>query len=345
MTRLLQLSSFGPVAVLDLRTDRNQLESVDYHNGDISSKADVMAVLRKVQPRTIIHVASPPAMLHDHRLYDKVNIDGTRTLVECAQQLGSVRAFVYTSSASVVHDSVNDLVMADESLPVLQYPQQTEYYSHTKGVAEGIVLAANRSPPTMLTTAIRPAGIFGEADYQNLAKQVEAARAGKFRFQMGDGRNLFDFTYVGNVAHAHIVAAEALLRRADESETPASSGRVDGQAFFITNDEPRPFWDFARAVAANAGFPVAKEQVWVIPKSVGLVIATIVEWIVWLFSMGTKQPTMSRSAIKFSCMTRTYCIDRAKRDLGYRPVISLDEGIKRGVQWFLEHDPMKEKAA
>lgn len=158
------------ILVLDLDTEHNRFPHVSYCDVDITSHSNVQAVLEKIIPRTIIHTASPnvltehPNFATRKDLYEKVNILGAQNLIECAGKCGSVKAFVYTSSASVVHDSVNDLFEADESLPVLQTPQQTEIYLHTKGVAEKIVVAANRRYGTMLTTTIRPTSMFGEDD-------------------------------------------------------------------------------------------------------------------------------------------------------------------------------------
>lgn len=65
------------------------------------------------------YTASPVVASGSTALYYKVNVEGTRNLIECAGKLGGVKAFVYTSSAAVVHDSVSDLMDADERLPVL----------------------------------------------------------------------------------------------------------------------------------------------------------------------------------------------------------------------------------
>ncbi len=334
VSHLLSLEPAVSVSVLDLRTDSNRFPSVSYHDGDISSKSQVKAILQKIKPRVIFHTASPHAAnVRDQSLFTRVNVDGTRNLVECALELGTVKAFVYTSSASVVHDSVSDLIDADETLPILRFPKQTEFYSHTKGIAEEIVLAANTKDGPMLTAALRPAGIFGEGDQVIVASMVKAAEAGKYRFQMGDGKNRFDFTYVENLVQAHISAATALLKSHASREPLSDQLRVDGEAFFITNDEPYRFWDFARSLGAAAGYPVKEEQIWVIPKSVGVFVGAIAEWVVWLTSFGKKRPTLNRQAIKFSCMTRTYRIDKAKRRLGYKPKISMKEGIRRSGEW------------
>lgn len=325
--------------VLDLDTEHNRFHHVSYCDGDITSYSDVQAALQKIKPRTIIHNASPnvltehPNFATRKALYEKVNILGTQNLIECAGESGSVKAFVYTSSASVVHDSINDLFEADESLPVLQTPQQTEIYSHTKGVAENIVLAANRKYGSMLTTAIRPTSMFGEDDTGWIPNLLNIYKTGKTNIQLGNNSAQIDLLYVGNSADAHILAAETLYKM--HEETPHSE-RVDGEAFFVTNDEHYRFWDFARAVWHAAGDRSDPKRVWVIPKDVGLIMATFVEWIFWLVFWGSKEPQFTRRKIKHTCMNRTFRIDKAKSRLGYVPEVSMEEGIERGVKWFLE---------
>lgn len=92
-----------------------------------------------------------------------------------------MKAFVYTSSASVVHDSVSDMIEGDDSPPLLYLPDQTEIYSHSKAVADQLVLDANSTTPGgMLTSCIRPSMIFGEGDATTRAL-VERAAEGKYK--------------------------------------------------------------------------------------------------------------------------------------------------------------------
>lgn len=333
------LESHAKVSVLDFQVARNRFDNVEYHRADISKKPDVDKVFSHVQPEVIIHTASPTALSTDYALYRRVNVDGTRILLDCARSSKTVKAFVYTSSASVVHDSISDLVDADESFPVLYMPEQREFYSHTKALADDLVRASNAPNDGMLTLCLRPAGMFGEGDLNTLQKMIENAEAGKNKYQIGSGDNLFDWTYVGNAARAHILAAEALLSASSPSST--SDLRVDGEAFFITNGDPMPFWDFVRAIGEEAGFPIDRKNIWVIPRSVGLGLAMIVEWMVWAISFGKQKSTMTRGGIRYSCLTRTYRIDKAKERLGYAPTVDIKEGIRRGVNWWMEDKKKK----
>lgn len=344
MLQLVQNQSIQ-VCVLDIRTTRNRSPGVSYYDGDITSTERVQAVIREAKPDVIFHTASPIAESHYTNLYYPVNVEGTRNLLECAGDVGFVKAFVYTSSASVVYDSATDLVDADESFPVLRSPVQTEIYAHTKGLADDLVLASNRKYGNMLTVAVRPAGIFGEGDAQLIPQMMKAYETGKAKFQLGSNDTLFDFTYVGNVAYAHVLAAQKLIEACSASTPSLPSERIDGEAFFVTNDEPYPFWDFPQTLWAKAGDKTKPEERWVIPKGVGLTLAIIIEWIFFLLFWGRKEPSLTQKKVKFSCMNRTYRIDKAKSRLGYRAIVNMEEGIQRSVNWYMSTKIDGKKAA
>jgi sterol-4alpha-carboxylate 3-dehydrogenase (decarboxylating) len=204
-------------------------------------------------------------------------------------------------------------------------------------LAEIAVLEKNRSSKSFLTCAIRPAGIFGEGDVQVLPPMVKAAKEGQSRFQLGANENMFDFTYVGNVAHAHLLAAAGLLATSKLSITPLDTENIDGEAFFVTNDSPTYFWDFAHSVYREAGATVGVDPAtrWNIGANLAITVASLAEWALWPLG---KSPNLTKSRVRFSTLTRYYNITKAKQRLGYAPIVSLEEGIKRGVKDVLARD-------
>ncbi|PVH99207.1 hypothetical protein DM02DRAFT_615239 [Periconia macrospinosa] len=324
------------VAVLDLRTtsNRHASPSVSYHDGDITDASAMQALFTQIKPDVVFHTASPhfdaPSKIHD-----KVNVEGTDILIKAAQDSG-VKAFVYTSSASLVIDASMTVVNADETWPLITGAAQPEYYTTTKAFAETAVLAANRTPSSFLTCAIRPSGIFGEGDVQLLPPMLSACRKGQNKFQVGANTNLSDFTYVENVVYGHLLAAQALLQTHAMLPTiPLDSERVDGEPFFITNGQPVYFWDFARAVWHAAGDRKTLRDIWVLDRDFAMAVGTILENACWLLG---KKPNINRKQVRYSTMDRYYNIDKARKRLGYAPLVSLDEGIKRGVEALLEKE-------
>lgn len=323
------------ITVLDLKQPPHPVAGVDYQQADLTDYDAMRKFFDARHFDAVVHTASPVMTASKNRdVMRKVNVEGTRVLLRAAQET-HVKAFVYTSSASVIHDTQSDLVHADETYPLIMGKEQPEYYTTTKAEAELLVLAANRSAhyPNFLTAAIRPSGIFGEGDVQVLPPGLSAYYKGQTKIQIGPNENLFDFTEVTNVAHAHHLAAAALLATANRDAqglaAPLDHEKVDGEAFFITNDAPVYFFDFARMCWAAAGDKTRPEQVWTLSKDVGLFLATLMEWIFFLFRLG--KPNLTRQQVRYTCMTRYYNIDKAKKRLGYTPLVGLQDGIRRGV--------------
>jgi sterol-4alpha-carboxylate 3-dehydrogenase (decarboxylating) len=165
---------------------------------------------------------------------------------------------------------------------------------------------------------------------------VTAYKKGQTKFQVGDNHNMFDFTYVENVAHAHILAALALLQtHKNLPSVPLDHERVDGEAFLVTNGEPTYFWDFARTVWHEAGDRLPLSSVWHLGSDTAWTIGAILEWVFWVLG---KKPNLTRAQVKYSSMSKYHSISKARQRLGYQPIVSLGEGIRRGVQYILEQD-------
>ncbi|KAI1779969.1 sterol-4-alpha-carboxylate 3-dehydrogenase [Hypoxylon cercidicola] len=329
------------VSVVDLKCQRNRRPGVQYVEADITDGDGLTKLFGTLKPDVVIHTASPPAQglgAVANDVFKKVNVDGTRAVIAACQQ-NDVKVLVYTSSASVISNNRDDLINANEDYPVIRGKMQTEYYSETKAHAEELVLAANRAEGSdLLTTAIRPSGIFGEGDMQLVRHAVNVYREGKDKVQVGPNVNMFDFTYVENVAHAHLLAARALLVTHASSTAPLDHEKVDGEAFMITNESPVYFWDLMRAIWREAGSEKGTDHVWVMSRDLGLFLGYLSEV---AFAMLRKDPTFTRQRIVYSTMTRYYDIAKAKRRLGYKPLVSLSDGVKRTVKWTLEQEKMK----
>ena len=175
----------------------------------------------------------------------------------------------------------------------------------------------------MATCALRPHVVFGPGDNRFMPTLLAKGRNGQLRVQIGRGIWLSDYTYVTNMTDAVLLADEALAKGGLDSVAA-------GQAYFITNGEPMPFWDFIRKVAARLGFPPIKYRA---PKSLIYAIAAVKEGIDTLKG-GTlnAEDGMTRFAIRYMCTHHYFSIEKARRELGYNPAVSVDEGIERTCQ-------------
>jgi len=163
------------------------------------------------------------------------------------------------------------------------------------------------------TCVLRPSVICGESDNHLLPSIHECIAKRETPYIIGDGTNLWDVTYVGNVADAHVLAAENLL----------SSKTAAGEAFFIQNNEPITFRDLSLAIWKHFGH-LPPFQI-VIPAGLAWCAGFFAECLTWM--SGTRT-TLSRGSVKDACSVRYASGFKAAKILGYRPRVGIEEGIR-----------------
>lgn len=181
-----------------------------------------------------------------------------------------------------------------------------------------MVLGSNKG--ALATCALRPSGIFGPgADRLLVPSIVDRAKKGKLKFMIGTGENLFDWTYVGNVAAAHLLAARALA---------APGSGAAGEVFFITNDERHTFWGMLGDLAEGLGYdrPRVRLPVWLM-----LIVAHLAAFFGAL--LGTKTD-LNPMRVRLASVQRTVDVAKAKRVLGYAPAVSLARGKELTIEGF-----------
>ncbi|KAF2172638.1 hypothetical protein M409DRAFT_16600 [Zasmidium cellare ATCC 36951] len=307
-----------------------QVSGVTYLSADLGDDEAVLKAVQEAKPTVILHFASPRPFIEAPSLYERVNIQGVKNLLSACDIVGTVHAFVYCSSVSIIDNGRLATLHGDESWPVLFAPEQREPYWHSKAVGETLVLGHNaKNSQKMLTTALRVTSIFGEDDEQVIGGMIRQAKSGGFKVQIGEGRNRNCWTYVGTVTQAHVLAARCLLR--ERGSVVGDEMRVGGEAFFITNGEARSFWGFARQVATEAGFPVREEEVRVLPAFMAWVIGYVSEWVAWF---GGRKAEIRRASLRYAVVEQVFSMEKAKRRMGFVPAVGLDEAVRRGVESF-----------
>ncbi len=299
------------VTVLELNGDPHR-EDIEWLRTDIT---DPEAVRRGVEGADVVfHNAS---LVHTkasrEELIWAVNHKGTHNVMDACRELGVPR-MVYVSSASVVYEG-RDIENGGESLPYARNSQAI--YADSKIAAERDALAA--ASKDFRTIAIRPHLIFGPGDTRFLPALLAKAKSGSLRIKVGWGKWLSDFTYIDNLTDALLVADESL----------AASDEHSGKAYFVTNGEPTPFWDFVSEFARKLGYP---QPIASVPYPLAYAVATLVEgWDNLKGGTLNAEDGMSRFAIRYMCTHHYFSIERAKSELAWRPRVSLAEGIDRTV--------------
>lgn len=255
----------------------------------------------------VIHVAGKAGAWGAYDDYYAVNVTGTEHVIAACLACG-VSRLVQTSSPSVAHGG-GDIEGADESLP---YPDRyTAPYPATKALAERRVIAANGE--ALATVCLRPHLIWGPGDNQLLPRLLERAAKGPIRLPGGD--KLIDTVYVDNAAQAHLLALDALARNPD----------CRGRAYFISNGEPWPQRRIMRALLEAAG---VEAEIRDIPPALASAAGAACEW-VWKLARRTDEPPITRWAAEQLSTAHWYDISAARRDLGYAPEVSIEEGLRR----------------
>lgn len=352
--QLLDEPTVTSVAVMSRNPTANLVPGAVYRAGDITNQADVDCFIAEFNPNVVINTASPVAYTdHIHTPdYEKVNVGGNANLLAaCKSAKSPVRAYVYTSSGPIIAGSGGAYTLADETHPTLAYLKpgesgKSDPYHLAKARGDALVLGANDSSPGgMRTATIRPTAMYGEGDRQMAPSLVNALREGNQTVWLGDNTALMDSVYVGSVARAHILAAQALVREfsEDESGVPAAETKtkqVAGEAFNITDDAPFQPWNFFRLFWIAMGDTTPLSRVWIIPSWLALLMAEIAEWWTWTFSFGRLRPkVLVRERIEFLVYTRTYDISKARERLGYTPMLDTGEAVRRAVQWAMGEWP------
>lgn len=250
----------------------------------------------------VIHCAAYVESWGTRELTWKINVEGTERTLKAARAAGAKR-FLHMGTEAVLWKG-QDLVDVDESYP---YPESTPYlYSETKAEAERLVIAANESGG-METVVLRPRFVWGPGD-QTLAPEITAmVEKGAFMWVDG-GRARTSTTHIDNLVHG----AKLVLER----------GR-GGEAYFVTDGEVRSFREFLPALMSAYEVELGDKSM---PSAIVRPIARLVEAIWRTFKLSSTPP-ITRHAIDLMCCDCTLRIDKIESELGYHPVLSVEEGL------------------
>ncbi len=248
----------------------------------------------------VIHCAAPVVFWGKWALFQQGIVDATKNLFRAAEVSG-VKRFIYISSESVLQDK-KDLIDIDETEPYPASPNSR--YGKAKMLAEKFILGQKSKMESII---IRPPFIWGKgADSINTL--IDKVTSGEFIW-IDHGRSLFEMVYVDNAADAIVLACEK---------------GTDKNVYFVTDDNTQTVKEFLSKLFIAQGVNPPEKS---IPKLFAAIAATSLETIWRIFNI-QKQPPITRFDLAFVAMSRKYNIEKIKRDLGYRPVVSEQDGME-----------------
>lgn len=274
--------------------------------GDIADADTVARAARGCD--VVFHVAAKAGSWGSYESYFNANVLGTGNVLAACRAHGIGR-LVHTSTPSVVHRG-GDLEGVDESTPYAEH--FLAHYPATKLIAEHAVLSANG--PELATVALRPHLIWGPGDQHLLPRILDRARRGRLRF-IGIAGKRIDATYIDNAAAAHLNAAATLA--------PGSAHA--GKAYFISNGEPLSVEDMINRLLACADLPATHKRV---SLPVAYAVGALLELVYRVLRL-EGEPILTRFVAEQLGTAHWFDIGAAKRDFGYVPQVSMEQGFAR----------------
>ncbi|GIG23140.1 nucleoside-diphosphate sugar epimerase [Cellulomonas chitinilytica] len=289
-----------------VRTFQRRPARVDGARDVLGSVTDPVATARAVAGcDAVVHLAARVDITGPEDEFRRVNVEGTRHLLAAARAAGAGR-FVHVSSPSVAHVG-GSLVGAPATAaePALARGP----YARTK--AAGELLALETDTAAMRVVVVRPHLVWGPGDTQLIGRVVARARAGRLPV-LGSGAPLIDTTYVDNAADALVAALTA-------------PDAACGQAYVVTNGEPRPVLELLRAICVASGAPAPRVHV---PGGLARALGAGLD-AVWARFPLAGEPPLTRFVAEQLSTAHWFDQRRTREALRWSPRVSLDEGFAR----------------
>ena len=278
--------------------------------GDLRDKASVENAVRKVNIIYHIGAAWQHYSLSDQDYFD-INVQGTKNLLDAARKYNIIR-FVHTSTVGVLGDVRQ--IPATEKTPY--NPGYVYQYSKVEGEKLALQYYKNYKLPVVV---IRPSGIYGPGDmrFVRLYKGIQNKRF----VMIGKGDKLYHLTYIDDLIQGYILAG--------------TSNSAIGQVYIIADDH---------AVTMNQLVQIIAKQLHVEPPRLHLPLLPVIVG-AWICEKACQpfnlKPFISVRRLDPFRKHRSFDISKAKKELKYQPRVSLEEGIKRTIQWCKEQNLLK----
>lgn len=269
-------------------------------DGDVEDEASIARAAAGVE--VIFHAAGYASLRGDKKRHEAVNLIGTENALGAAKTAG-VRRLVHVSSAGVTK-SMRPRSYVHEDLP--QPPSFLDAYCETKALAEDLVIAANGG--AFETVTLRPAWIWGPDDTTLLPTFIRPLREGRFVWIDG-GQSLVATSYIRSVTDALLLAAKV----------PEAAGRV----YYITDDERVTAREFLTQLFGAVSLTPPRRS---LPLGVAATVA-------WVAEKLMRNPPFTRSEVASLGVSAHFNIQRARKELGYAPALTIAEGMERLRAW------------
>jgi nucleoside-diphosphate-sugar epimerase len=278
---------------------------VEVHRGDIRRPETLTTPMTGVD--AVIHLAGMMGVWRPIADYHAVNVTGTENV--CWAALAQGARVVHVSSWTVYGMTLGQ--PAHEDFPLRPFP---EPYAITKAAGDRVVqrMIAEQHLPAVI---IRPGTFFGPGDRLHFGRMADRLRTGRGVI-VGSGDNALPFVFVTDVVQGLLLALDR--------------ERALGKAYNITNDRPLTQRQFLHAIANEIAVSPPRLH---IPYP-ALYAAGYAAERVAAVTRSRRQPVVTRLGVKLFGTDNRHAIDKARRELGYRPWVALREGVHLAANWY-----------
>ena len=183
------------VISLDVIESQNKLEGVEYITGSILDNELLDRIIQRVD--YVHHNAALVPLTKSGKLFEEVNVKGTKNVLECSIK-HEIKHLCHMSSSAVFG--------IPKELPLLNLSlrQPVEIYGHSKKNAEDLVISCMAENPSFSASIVRPRTILGtrrlgifELLFKWISKGIDV-------FLIGKGDGLFQFAHIDDIVNASI---------------------------------------------------------------------------------------------------------------------------------------------
>ncbi len=273
--------------------------------GDLQDRDSLKKALKGISH--LFHCGAVVSDWADPKLIQKINVEGTQTLLDLSIEMG-VKRFIHISSLAVL--GMHDHYQTNETAP---YEKTGDPYCDTKIEAEKRVMEAYRKG--LPTVIVRPGFIYGPRDRQFLPRVFKFLKAGKFVY-IGNGEKILNLTHVSNLIDAILLAAK--------------NDTAVGQIYNVTDDGKVTRKKLIETICDVANLPKPTKS---IPIPVAKVICAVCETYTKL-TKSKETPLLNRARMKFLALNLDFDISKIRKELNYQPRVDLKKGMQETVDWF-----------
>jgi nucleoside-diphosphate-sugar epimerase len=256
----------------------------------------------------IVHCAALSSPWGRYDEFHRANVTSTAEVI-AACHAQSVPRLVHISTPSIYFGFADRLAIREDA----ELPRPVNDYARTKRIAEELVRQAGLPAVAIL----RPRALFGPWDQTLMPRILRVMRKSALPIMRG-GRIQLDLTYIDNAVEAAWLAL-----------TKPLPGALS--VFNVSNGEPRELSDLLETMAREFALPLRTRK---LPWPVADALARGME--LGAHALGGREPPLTRYSAGVLAFSQTLDVSALRNELGWRPGVSIDEGMRRHARWWRE---------